>query len=789
LWWARTPSSPAGEFATASGVARKNLAGFNAATGALTSFTGGVSFIPNSNPTGGTPNDPLGVYALLLIGQTLYVGGEFNDAGAQPRLHGAAFNITNSQVQAWNPSTNRVINGLAPDGSDLFIGGRFSRVNATFVDPFNSGTPRNALAKVDGAAGTANPNWVAPLTGSTDLRTLMVFGSRVYVAGTVGVSATENWPVASLSTANNNAGLFINWHPVPAGGVQSLAAAGSTVYIGSGVFIDGLPQPAIIGVDATTFPSTGTPSFAPALGRGREQLPSGQSAGVRAIATNGSDVVAGGTFTNAGGVDRRNLAAIDLNTGQPTAFNPPMKGQFSALTSVNALALTDDGLVWAGGDFITEGPNERIGLAAFDAGSGAIASFHRDPNGVGGISALVASGSTVYAGGVFTQVGGIPRRNVAAFRNVPGEQGTVLPFDVDVDGPVQALALAGDTMYLGGTFTSVNGSLAALKRDRRNLAAVDATTGIARDWDPDADNAVSALAVAGDTVFAGGAFGLVNRSTARLRLAAFDALSGTARAWAPSADAQVRSLAVYGSTVFAGGDFANVNGGVPRVGIAALDALTGASDPLSVDLIPEERSGQTAPPLARVDALFASPQTGLLTGGSFVMNTPTLRTANLAVFGLPALPGVPAADVTDPELSLTASRRRFGVGRRATPVDGTATAARKRKKKAPRGTTLRLRLSEPARVRFDLLVKSKGRKVGKKCVKPKRANRKRRRCVRLTRKGTFRRSAPAGRSKVAFSGRIRRKALKRGRYVLRATPTDVAGNIGKAHSLSIRIVR
>jgi hypothetical protein len=781
-----------GEFATASGVARKNLAGFNAATGALTSFTGGVSFINNSNPTGGTPNDPLGVYALLLIGQTLYVGGEFNDASAQPRLHGAAFNITNSAVQAWNPSTNRVINGLArdSDGSDLFIGGRFSRVNSTFVDPFNSGTSRFALAKVNEVAGTVDPNWLPPVQGSTDLTTLMVFGSRVYVGGAVRVGATDDpWPVASFSTVNNNAGLFINWHPVPTGGVQSLAAAGSTVYIGSGAFIDALPQPAIIGVDATTFPSNGTPSFAPALGRGREQLPSGQSAGVRAIATNGSDVVAGGTFTNAGGVDRRNLAAIDLNTGQPTAFNPPMRGMFSALTSVNALALTDDGLVWAGGDFLTEGPNQRIGLAAFDAGSGAIASFHRDPNGVGGISALVALGSTVYAGGGFTQVGGMPRRNVAAFRNVPGEQGTVLPFDGDVDGPVRALALAGDTLYLGGTFTSVNGSLAALKRDRRNLAAVDSTTGIARDWDPDADNAVSTLAIAGDTVFAGGAFGMVNRTTPRQRLAAFDALSGTARAWDPNADAQVRSLAVYGSTVFAGGDFATVNGGVPRVGIAALDATTGVSDPLSVELIPESRSGPS-PPVTRVDALFASPQTGLLTGGSFVMNTPALRAANLGVFGLPALPsGGPATDVTDPNLALSASRRRFGVGRRATPVNGTATAARKRKKKTPRGTTLRLRLSEPARVRFDLLVKSKGRKVGKKCVKPKRANRKRKRCVRLIRKGTFRRSAPAGRSKVAFSGRIGRRALKRGRYLLRATPTDAAGNTGKAHSLSITIVR
>ena len=776
-----------GDFSQANGTPRGNLAAFFP-TGALTGFTGNVA---GTGPQ--TLFDPLGVHALLLKGSKLYVGGEFNLANGVTRLRGAAFAVGNSALDtAWQPNTNRLINGLAldSDGTDVFIGGRFSEVDGPTLI---ANAPRNGVAKVNESDGVADPNWVAPLLGSTDLRTLMVFGSQVYVAGSVRVSSTETWPVASLSTVNNNAGLDINWHPVPAGSVQSLGASGSTVYIGSGAFIDGLPQPAIIGVDAATFPSDGTPSFAPALGRGREQLPSGQSSGVRAIATNGSDVVAGGTFTNAGGFDRRNLAAIDLTTGQPTAFNPPMKGMISGLTSVNGLALTDDGLVWAGGDFVTEGPEPRAQLAAFDAATGAIASFHRDPSGgaLEGVVALAASGSTVYVAGNFTQVGGTPRRNIAAVRNVPGEPGTVLPFDVDVNGPVHALALAGDTIYLGGMFSSVNGSLAALQRDRRNLAAVDATTGIARDWDPDANNDVTALTVAGDTVFAGGAFSMVNRTTPRQRLAAFEASSGAARAWDPSADAQVRSLAVYGGTVFAGGEFLSVNGGVPRAGIAALDAVTGVSDPLSVELIPEGRSGPTSPPVARVDALLASPQAGLLMGGSYVMNTPALRTANFVAFGLPPLPVTPppGGDETNPDLSLSASRRRFGVGRRPTPRDGTATAAQRRRRKIRRGTTLKLSLSEPARVRFDLLKKSTGRRVGRRCVKPRRANRKRKRCTRLVRKGTFRRSAPTGRSKVAFSGRIGRRALKRGRYVLRATPTDAAGNTGKPDSLSITIVR
>lgn len=619
----------------------------------------------------------------------------------------------------------------------------------------------------------------------------MVSGSQVYVAGSVRVSASETWPVASLSTANNNAGLNINWHPVPNGSVQSLAASGSTVYIGSGAFTDSIPQPAIMGVDATNFPSTGTPSFAPKLGRGREQLPSGQSAGVRAIGASGSEVVAGGTFTNAGGADRRNLAAIDLTTGQPTAFNPPMRGQFSGLVSVESLALTSDGLVWAGGNFITEGPDERAQLAAFDPNTGAIASFDRDPSGgvLEGVLELAASGANVYVAGAFSQVGGVARKNIAAVTNVPGETGTVLPFDVDVNGAVRALAVAGDTVYLGGQFSSVNTGLAALQRDRRNLAAVDATTGVARDWDPDADNIVQSLAVSGDTVFAGGDFATVNKSTPRARLAAFDAQTGTARPWDPGADGTVRALAFHGNTVFAGGDFASVNGGTPRPGVAALDRQTGASDPLALELSPEERSGPTSPSVSRVGALFASPQTGLLAGGSFVTRSPQPLTENLAAFGLVPLPVDGTPDTTDPGLSLTASRRRFGVGRRATPLDGNATATARKRRRVPRGTTLRLRLTEPARVRFDLLKKSSGRRVGRKCVKPSRKNRTRKRCTRLTRKGTFRRSAPASRSKVAFSGRIRRRALKAGRYALRATPTDAAGNTGSARSLSIRIVR
>jgi hypothetical protein len=93
-------------------------------------------------------------------------------------------------------------------------------------------------------------------------------------------------------------------------------------------------------------------------------------------------------------------------------------------------------------------------------------------------------------------------------------------------------------------------------------------------------------------------------------------------------------------------------------------------------------------------------------------------------------------------------------------------------------------------VKFEVLVKGKGRKVGRRCVKQTRKNRKRKRCTLLTlTKPAFTRSAPAGRSKVKWSGRLGRKALKRGSYQLRATPTDAAGNKGEARTLSLTVVR
>jgi hypothetical protein len=601
---------------------------------------------------------------------------------------------------------------------------------------------------------------------------------------------------------------------------------------------------------------------------------------VNAVGASGTDVVAGGPFETYGGVPRRDLAAIDLTSGMPTAFHAAISEQFAGFSSVDSVAL-GDGVLWAAGNFSTTGPSPLGGLAAFDPTTGARTTFNQSLNGGGAVHALAASGSTVYLGGSFNHIGVTPRQNAALLRHVPGDEGEVLRFDADVNGDVTALALAGDTLYLGGPFDRINTTGGGAVRN--HLGAVDSTSGDVLPFDPNVNGPVRALQVDGGTLFAGGAFTTVNGTEARQRLAALDRLTGAARSWRADADAPVNALALHGRTLFAGGPFTQV-GAATRPGVAAIDADSAAvadwppfeltTDPISGGLFPGPQ-----PTVPVTHALAVGGSTGLVAGGDFRLTAPGLRAIHLAAFLLPPLaPQAPTAtagdgqatvaftppagdggspitsftvtaspggrtasgsggpltvtgldngtsytftataanavgtgpssapsnavtprapvpgggpDRTKPRLlSFTATRKRFAVGKQRTPPNGTATAtATRKRKRAKKGTTLKLDLSEAARVRFAVLVKKTGRKVGRKCRKPTRKNRRRKRCTRLVAKGAFSRSAPQGRSKVAFSGRIGRRALRRGRYVIRATPTDAAGNKGSRRALSFTIAR
>jgi hypothetical protein len=185
-----------------------------------------------------------------------------------------------------------------------------------------------------------------------------------------------------------------------------------------------------------------------------------------------------------------------------------------------------------------------------------IASWRAD--GVGWTTLVV--GGTVYVGGTFGSVSSpdgatvVPRANLAAFDLATGA--LVSGFRADTNGDVRALATDGRRLFVGGSFTRVNGS------SRLRLAALDPATGaVDPTWRVDANSNVYALAVGGDQLFAAGSFTTL-AGGARSRAGAVSLTTGALGPWAPALDNTAVSLAASadGTRIFLGGGFRTVNG-------------------------------------------------------------------------------------------------------------------------------------------------------------------------------------------------------------------------------------
>lgn len=147
----------------------------------------------------------------------------------------------------------------------------------------------------------------------------------------------------------------------------------------------------------------------------------------------------------------------------------------------------------------------------------------------------------------------------------------------DPDGPVHAIAVSGNRVYIGGNFTSMSNPATGEVVPRSSLAALDASTGeLVRSWSADADGDVRALAMSADgsRVLAGGTFREVD-GVARPRLAALAATDGSVLSpWQGRATGVVRDLLVVGDKVYVAGGFGSLNGNHER-GVGVLQVADG----------------------------------------------------------------------------------------------------------------------------------------------------------------------------------------------------------------------
>jgi WD40 repeat protein len=478
------------------------------------------------------------VYALLEVGDRVYVGGKFSWAGPYTG-NGAAVSGTDGQRLASSAFPSGPVLAAAADGSGgWYVGGSFTKIGKA---------GRLGVARINKNGGLAG--WNPSVTGTVEA--IVVGSGAVYLGGsfsTVGGQARSN-----LAAVDPGTGAVLSFDPAPNGPVHALALSpdGSTLYAGgSFTTAGGASRSNLAAIDVTTGLST---SFDPA--------PNGPVHAL-ALSPDGSTLYAGGSFTTAGGASRSNLAAIDVAMGLSTSFDPAPNGPVHALAAGSAT-------LYAGGSFTTAGGASRSNLAAIDVATGLSTSFDPAPNGA--VRSLSLSGTRLLAGGDFTSAGGASRVRVAAFDTTTGAADA---FDPRADATVRALAVSGAKAYVGGDFSMLNGA------PRNNVAAIDSSTGeVDLGWNANANAKVRAIAASpdGSIVYIGGSFFKVD-GVPRDKVAAVSAVTGDATSWKPNASGEVRAIATSGDAVYVGGFFTQI-GGENRSYLAKVSAGTGIVDP------------------------------------------------------------------------------------------------------------------------------------------------------------------------------------------------------------------
>jgi Right handed beta helix region len=110
------------------------------------------------------------------------------------------------------------------------------------------------------------------------------------------------------------------------------------------------------------------------------------------------------------------------------------------------------------------------------------------------------------------------------------------------------------------------------------------------------------------------------------------------------------------------------------------------------------------------------------------------------------------------------------------------------KLKPGQGAQIFYRLSEPARVKFPVQKRAKGRKVGGKCVKPTKKNKDKPACKRWVKVGKLpAQTATAGKNVQSFAANVGGRNLKPGTYRVVLTATDFQANRSKPKRVSFKV--
>lgn len=477
-----------------------------------------------------------GVNALVWMSGSLYVGGQFTQAGGVSANYVAKWDGT-----SWSSLGSGVggtVFALAAIGSDLYVGGGFTTAGSVAV---------NNIAKWDGTSWSA----VGAGVNSGRVRALLPSGTDLFVGGdffdAAGLANTmgfAKWDGTSWSSV----GVGVDWY------VNALAISGSDIYVG-GEFSNagGNAASRVAKWNGTVWSALGT----------------GVNGTVSALAASGTDLYVGGQFTDAGGSGVPYLAKWNGTTwsGLGTGVNNFVTrltlhstelfvtGSFTFAGAISvSFKAKWDGSNWTQMSVSNMGPGPMLSYGGdlYLAESWVQKSTVHEWNGTSWtelgtgvnhqVSAIAMVGSDLYVGGYFNEIGGITTQGIAKWN---GSSWSALGSGVEINQWVSSLAVLGSDLYVGGGFTTAGGVTV------NNLAKWNGTT-----WSTvgdGVDGAVHALRFSGSDLYVGGSFSTAGGVVSASNIAKWDGTSWSALGL--GVNSTVWDIAFIGMKVYAGGQF------------------------------------------------------------------------------------------------------------------------------------------------------------------------------------------------------------------------------------------
>jgi hypothetical protein len=442
---------------------------------------------------------------LHLIDQNkLLLGGNFDSIGGQARANLAAIDLNTGSLIDWLINADNEVYTLTVSATQLYVGGIFKNINQT---------PQQYISAIDLSTKDVNPNWKISTNNVVESMQLvgpdqLVIGGRFnYVSDENGSQPRNYLGMIDLSEANYSK--LKTW-------------------------------------DA--------------------QIATRDYGRVKSLQIDKNFIYAGGIFDSVNATPQNNIAKLDLHTGAlsnwfpKTTYSKYFSGglDFISVNGLKVFAAINDGEIV---DVL-----DRKNLAAYDLNSGNILPWDPKITGIDGVSKVNANKGGIFIGGNFT---GVSTASISSFAAIDFQGNLSTKFKLKINGEVNALAYLNGYLFLGGNFTSIDST------NRNRIAALDVESGKLSAWNPNADAKVTAFFIDGESIYVGGAFSVIgNAIRSRVaKLSIKTGLADLK--WDPFVgNGYVFAIQKYKNEILLGGDFKTVAGKKVN-NLVAVDFSTG----------------------------------------------------------------------------------------------------------------------------------------------------------------------------------------------------------------------